>query len=213
MMMKTDPIDALIADLTPVVTVSATRAWTLVLGATMLATLAIALRFGLRADVVAGAPGAIIMIRGGTLLLLGAAATLSVITAAKPAVGQTSQGWRWALAAAALFPITSLYLAAMQGRFPEAVIHASSGPWCLGLSGGSALLIGGCLIAWLRSGAPTAINRVSWLTGLAAGAFGTFAYSLHCPSDTVHYIGLWYTAAIALCAGVGRLIIPQLIRW
>ncbi len=45
------------------------------------------------------------------------------------------------------------------------------------------------------------------------GSFGAFAYGLHCPSITVFYVGLWYTGAILLCALVGRLIVPRLIRW
>lgn len=213
MTMKPDAITALVDDLKPVMPVTPAHAWSIVGGATLIAVIAIVGQFGLRADLAAGTPHPMVLVRGGTLLLLGIAATLAVITAARPSVGQSSQGWRWALAAAALFPLSSLVLTAISGRFPRAVLEADSGPWCLALSSASALLIGGGLVAWLRTGAPTNPNRTAWLTGLAAGAFGAFAYSLHCPSDTVQYVGLWYTSVIALCAGAGRLIIPRLIRW
>lgn len=206
-------IDALVADLKPVTPVAPERAWAIVAAATLLSVAVILLIFGARADVMAGEPHPMVLLRGGSLLLLGVAATVAVIAAARPAVGQSSHGWRWAATAAALFPLSSLFLSVKQGGFPIAVVQASSGPWCLGLSTAAALLIGGGLTAWLRTGAPTAIDRAGWLTGLAAGAFGTFAYSLHCPSDTVHYIGLWYSAAIAISTGAGRLIVPRLIRW
>ncbi len=213
MMMKSDTITALVSDLKPVTPITPAHAWLIVGGTTLITVIAIAAQFGLRTDIGAGAPHPMVLVRGGTLLLLGIAATVAVITAARPSVGQSSQGWRWALAAAALFPLTSLSLTAISGNFPRAVLEADSGRWCLALSSAAALLIGGSLVAWLRTGAPTNLNRTAWLTGLAAGAFGVFAYSLHCPSDTVHYVGLWYTGVIALCAGAGRLIIPRLIRW
>ena len=54
---------------------------------------------------------------------------------------------------------------------------------------------------------------IGWLVGLASGSFGAFAYGLHCVSITVFYVGLWYTGAVALCALLGRLIVPRLIRW
>ena len=75
------------------------------------------------------------------------------------------------------------------------------------------LAIGGALTLWLRQGAVTDLRRAGWLVGLGAGAFGTFAYSLHCPSDSVHYIALWYSLALALCAAIGRLAVPRLLRW
>lgn len=212
--MKSDfSIDALVTELAPVRPLAPREAWVAVAGATAVMTGVIAAGYGLRSDILAGAPDPIVVIRAGILLLLGIASTIAVTTSARPAIGQVSHGWRWALAAAALFPVTSMGLALAAGAFPMAVVKASSGPYCLALSGASAVLIGGLLVAWLRRGAPTAIDRVSWLTGLAAGSFGTFAYSLHCPSDTVHYIGLWYTLSIALIAGLARIIVPRLIRW
>jgi hypothetical protein len=117
------------------------------------------------------------------------------------------------LAAAALFPVTSAILSMMNGGFPTDVVQSANGPWCLGISTGGAIMIGAMLTFWLRRGAPINANRTGWLVGLAAGSFGTFAYSLHCPSDTVYYIGLWYSSAVGLCAALGRLIVPYLIRW
>jgi hypothetical protein len=88
-----------------------------------------------------------------------------------------------------------------------------SGVYCLifSLIGGSATAIP--MVAALRKGAPTSPERAGWLTGIASGGMGAFAYNFHCPYDSLVYIGFWYSAAVALCAIAGRLIVPRFIRW
>jgi hypothetical protein len=206
-------IDDLVADLRPVRRLSGSQAAAGTGLALVSAIIIVAWQWGLRADIIAGEPEGIVMIRGGSLLLLGCATLIAVIGSARPSVGQASSGWRWALAGAALFPLASLLLMMKEQALPMAALTASSASWCLGISGASALLIGSVLTAWLRKGAPTVLPQAGWLVGLTAGAFGTFAYSLHCPSTTIHYIGIWYSLTVALCAGAGRLIVPPLIRW
>ena len=122
-------------------------------------------------------------------------------------------GWRWALAAALLFPATSLALVLGGTPFPDGVLHASSAPWCLGISLASALTIGSMLTAWLRRGAVTELNRAGWLTGLAAGGLGTFVYNLGCARNSVHYVALWYGLAVGISAVAGRLLVPRALRW
>jgi hypothetical protein len=211
--MAMNPIDNLVEQLTPVRRLRPAAAWALVLGATALATAAIAARFGLRSDVMAGHPAGLVLLRGGVLLLLGSSALAALVAAARPGVGQTSHGWRWALGAALLYPLATLILSLAEGAMPQDELASASGPWCLMLGGGSGLAIGAALTLWLRQGATVALNRAGWLVGLAAGAFGTFAYSLHCPSETVQYAGIWYTAAVGLCALGARAIVPPLLRW
>ncbi len=213
MKMSDAVIEALVADLTPVRRVRPLDALLLVGSAVAVAVAAVILRFGLRADLAQGIFVPLVLLRCGVLLVLGLAALSAVVSAARPGVGQISHGWRWALGMAALFPLTSLVMMAAERAIPMADVMASSGKYCVGISLVSGLLIGGVLMLWLRRGAPTALNRAGWLTGLAAGSFGTFAYALHCPSNTVHFIGLWYTLAVALCAGAGRLIVPRVLRW
>ena len=206
-------IDTLVAELTPVRPVSPRDGFALMAMATIVAVALVAVMFGLRGDVVNGTPEPIVIVRGGILFVLGLAAVSAVVASARPSVGQSSTGWRWALAAAALFPLTSLVLGLANRQEALSEVLSVTGLWCLGISGVNAVFIGGLLILWLRQGAPTSIVRTSWLVGLAAGSFGTLAYSLHCPSTTVYYVGLWYTLAIALSAGVARVIVPRLIAW
>ena len=151
--------------------------------------------------------------REGMLLILGFASLAAVVASARPGVGQGSSGWRWALAAASLFPLSSLFLLLDGGSVPEYRLNSADGRQCLIVSLSGALLIGAALTLWLRRGAPTALDKVGWLVGLTAGSFATFAYGLHCAHVTIAYVGLWYTGAVALSAVIGRLIVPRLIRW
>lgn len=211
--MQSFSIDALVDDLTPVRRVDPRSGWMLALGGVLLCVGVVASLFGLRDDIMAGQPEGIVLLRAGALLLLGFAALAAVVESARPRVGRrSSSGWKWALACALLFPAVALAVSLANG-LPMDDVMAETAVACLMISSVSALLIGGGVVAWLRRGAVTALERTGWLTGLAAGAFGTFAYSLHCPSATITYIGLWYSAAIALCALGGRLLVPRLLRW
>ena len=210
--MKID-IEALVADLQPVRPVEPRGGILLTLAAAGVAAAIVAAWLGLRPDIVAGKPHPMVMMREGMLLVLGFASLAAVVASARPGVGQSNTGWRWALAAASLFPLTSVVMSFAGDGFPTEVLFAVDGPVCLALSICGGLMIGAALTLWLRQGAPTALYRIGWLVGLASGSFGTFAYGLHCQSVTIFYVGLWYTGAIALCAVIGRLVVPRLIRW
>ena len=206
-------IDSLVADLRPVRPMSGRIGMAIVIGMAALAVLMTAIGFGLRPDVLALHPSELVLLRSGTLLLVGLSAAAAVIASAQPGVGLRRGGWRWALAAAALFPLTSLLLVLGGAEFPAWIFTARSVPFCLGISLVGALAIAGPLVLWLRRGAVTEQARVGWLVGLTAGALGTFAYNLACPSDTVHYAAVWYTLTVATAAVIGRLTVPPLLRW
>lgn len=206
-------IDQLVAELEPVRPLRA-RAGMAVVTVAVLAMIALtAPVFGLRPDVARLAPRDIVLLRSGALLLAGFAAAWAVVRSASPGVGARRDGWRWALAAAALFPLTSLALVLGGTPFPMAVVRASSAPWCLGISLLSAAAIGTALTAWLKRGAVTELRRAGWLTGIASGALGTFVYNLGCPSGSVHYAALWYTLAVGIAALAGRCVVPGVLRW
>lgn len=216
-MTSTFDIEALVADLAPVRRVRGGDAMAIAIGATLISCLAVVAQIGIRPDIVAGNPHPIAVIRMGLLLLLGFAAVAAIATAARPAVGKSHNGWMWALAAAAMFPLAAISRFVFHSVTGEPldsfVIDFQSGPLCLMVSGASAVWIGAVTTWWLRRGAPTALNRAGWLVGIAAGSLGTFSYSLHCNSDSIFYIGFWYSLAVLICAVAGRLIVPRLIRW
>ncbi|MBX7481049.1 NrsF family protein [Qipengyuania qiaonensis] len=206
-------IDSLVADLAPVRRAKARTGLLVVAAATLLAFAVTAPIFGLRPDVAALHPSEIVLLRSGALLLMGVAAAWAVIASSSPGVGSRRDGWRWTVAAALLFPVTSLALVLGGTPFPTWIFSASSAAWCLGISLTSALAIGSALTAWLRRGAVTEPDRAGWLTGLAAGALGTFVYNLGCSSSSVHYAALWYGLAVVISAVVGRLVVPRNLRW
>ncbi len=206
-------IEALIADLQPVRPVRSRDGIGLLLVAAVLVSGVAAWRYGLRPDIVAGAPNPMVVLRLGTLALLGLATGLAAIASVRPAVGTLRTGWQWALAAALLFPLAALVAMAWNGATAPVALAADYGETCLRISLASAMFVGGALTVWLRQGASVRPRLTGWLTGLAAGSFGTFAYALHCPMIDIVYIGVWYSAAIAVAALAGRLIVSPLLRW
>lgn len=205
-------IDSLVADLSPVRAIRQRDGGLLVLASVALCVVTVIALFGLRTDIVAFAPSGIVIARTAALLLVGIAATAAALTAVRPGVGNRSHGWLWALVAAAALPAAAV-LGALNGEARIGNVVSSSVPWCFAVSLSAAALIGGAMTRWLRTGAVTEPKRAAWLVGLAAGAFGTFAYSLYCPSSSIYYAGLWYTLSVGVSAVAGRCIVPGLLRW
>lgn len=69
------------------------------------------------------------------------------------------------------------------------------------------------LIWALRRGAPTNLRRAGATAGLVAGAIGAVAYAFHCPDDSIPFIAIWYGAMVSLCAAIGAMVGPRLLRW
>jgi hypothetical protein len=205
-------IEMMVAELEPVRAFRLSRGIIMVAALVSAAIVMILTIKGMRADLRAANPDPMFLLRAGLLLLLGSASGFAVLSMASPAVGKPGQSWKMALAAAALFPLAALILA-MTGGGGEAVHNFHYGLDCLKFSIIGALATAIPMVFWLRRGAPTSPNRAGWLTGVASGGLGSFAYGLHCPFNDVVYIGLWYTLAVGICAVIGRLIVPRLIRW
>lgn len=69
------------------------------------------------------------------------------------------------------------------------------------------------LIWALRKGAPTNLARTGAITGLVAGALGAAVFAFHHPGGSIPFIVLWYGGPIVLCAIVGAILGPRLLRW
>ena len=205
-------LDAMVAELEPVKPLRMPQAITAVLAIAIAAAALIVSVKGARTDVVALDPNPMFLLRAGLLLLLGGGCGWAALSMASPSVGKQGQSWKMAIAAAALLPLAALTLA-MTGRTEIAMANAHFGLQCMFFSGLSGLATAIPMVFWLRRGAPTSPERAGWLTGVAAGGLGAFAYGLHCPFNDVVYIGLWYSLAVGLCAVIGRLVVPRLIRW
>ena len=206
-------IDSLVDDLTPVKPLKARSGLALTLVIAAVFAVAVAVFGGLRGDILMGIPHPMFFLRAGALLLLGVTSSYAVIAMSQPAVGNSFKGWVWALLAALLFPATAIVMAMMAAPDNMAILVPRYGLECLGISMLLGTGIAATQIIWLRRGAPVALNRAGWLVGMSSGALGAAAYSLHCPFNSIFYVGLWYSLAVVLCAVVGRLVVPHLIRW
>ncbi|WP_421850145.1 NrsF family protein [Novosphingobium sp.] len=209
-------IAALVGDLTPVAPLRVWRGVAAGLFLTALAVLAVWLVLGLRADVLALHPAPIVIARGAILLAGGFAMLVAALRAGVP--GRADGGAMLAgTVLLGLLPISLMGLllnsivAGKRMPFEEAAPFEIAR--CFAVALVSALLVGAGLVLWLRRAAPTDLARSGWLTGWAAAALGTFAYSLFCPSGTMAFAAVVYPAAMLLAATAIRFAVPPLLRW
>lgn len=206
-------IDGLVSELRPVRLMRFSTGLGLVLVGLMLAGGTVLSMSPLRPDLAAGNPAPMLVVVLGLFLLLGLAAAFAVVAMARPRVGTDRDGWKWAAAMTALLPLAALIT--LPGHVGALVLSdfVSSGMDCLlvGLAAGLATFL--ALTYWLRRGAPTYPEQAGLLVGIAAGSFGIFAASLHCPSNDMLHIGVWHAMTVAVGGLAGRLIVPGLVRW
>jgi len=69
------------------------------------------------------------------------------------------------------------------------------------------------LIWALRQGAPTLLRLCGAIAGIVAGGLGAAAYAVACSSDTVPFIAIWYSGAIALCGLIGARLGRRFLKW
>lgn len=209
--------DALIADLVeglePVKPLRFGAGMVATLAAAALSSAVVVALFGLRPDWLEGRVNPLHLVATGLYLGLALAATVTVVVMSRPQVGSDYSGWRWAAAMTGLLPVAGLIVGISRGRDMLAAETMRHGGECLLLGGGASLLVFAMLVLWLRRGAPTAPDRAGLVAGVAAGAFGIFAFSLHCPDNDIVHIGIWHSAVVLAMAGLGRITVPRLIRW
>jgi hypothetical protein len=211
---KTDALIAeLVGDLEPVRPLRFAEGLALALAATGLSAAVVVWLFGMRADLMAGSVNPMHLVTTGLFFVLGLAASVTVVVMSRPHVGSDHGGWRWAAGMAALLPVTGLIVALSRGTDVMSAESMSHGADCFAIGGAASLLVFAALTAWLRRGAPTAPDRAGLVAGVAAGAFGIAAFSLHCPDNDIVHIGVWHSAVVLAMAGLGRLAVPHLVRW
>ncbi len=208
-----DFIDKLVAELRPVRVLSRRSGLGLVAVAAIAALLFAAFTVGLREDLLGGQLDPMFLLSSGLFMLLGIASTFTVVEMSRPSVGNLRDGWKWAAATAALLPTTALLLAAVDLFNGNGVVIDPDDRICLLYGTGLGLGVAAVLTFWLRRGAPTSPARAGLLTGIAAGSIGVFTFGLCCPHNDIMHIGFWHTLTVLVSAGLGRAIVPALIRW
>ena len=216
MSMNTPTTDALIAslvdDLRPVQPLRSRRAFVMLGAALVFTVLAVVWLEGLRADLLNVRFDPLFLIASGLYLLLGMAASVAVIMMGMPRVGNDTGGWKWAAAMAGLLPAVGTVML-FDGSHHGVLSTVYMGVPCTLAGMLSSSLTALLLVMWLRRGAPTSPELAGLLTGVGAGSLGIFAFSFHCPLVDIVHIGLWHSLAVALSAGLGRVIVPPLVRW
>ncbi|GAA0769261.1 NrsF family protein [Erythrobacter ramosus] len=206
-------IAELVGDLEPVKPLRFGAGMAATLAAATLSSAVVIALFGLRPDWLEGRVNPMHLLATGLYLGLALAATVTVVVMSRPQVGSDYSGWRWAAAMTGLLPVAGLIVGISRGRDMLSAETMRHGGECLVLGGGASLLVFAMLVLWLRRGAPTAPDRAGLVAGVAAGAFGIFAFSLHCPDNDIVHIGIWHSTVVLAMAGLGRITVPRLIRW
>lgn len=69
------------------------------------------------------------------------------------------------------------------------------------------------LVWYLRNEAPTRLRLTGAVAGLVAGAIGATAFALHHPGGSLPFVALWFGGPLLLCALIGAVLGPRLLRW
>ena len=208
-----DLIAGLVADLKPMATLRKRSGMALAVLALGGGAVGMLLLHGLRGDLAAGQPDAMVLISSGLFLVLALASSWAVVDMARPFVGARREGWGWTALMAGVLPVAALVLIAA-AWLRDAPSGLEPDGWnCMRFGLGWGLLTAAALVQWLRRGAPSRPYRAGLLTGVAAGAAGIFAVSLYCPHNDLVHIGVWHGLTVVLAGIAGRLAIPRLIAW
>ena len=69
-------------------------------------------------------------------------------------------------------------------------------------------------VAWaLRTGAPTHLVRAGAAAGLISGALSASACALPCANNQYVAVALCHGLALEICAGLGAIVGPRILRW
>jgi hypothetical protein len=214
MMSNSDALIAeLVGNLEPVKPMRFAHGFGLALASAAVSVLLVINYFGLRPDLQVGQFNPVHMISTGLFLGLAIAASMTVVVMSRPCVGADHSGWTWAAAMAALVPAAGLIVGLGNSEDLLSQNSIKHGAACFAIGSSASLLVFAMLVWWLRKGAPTAPDRAGLLTGIAAGSFGIFAFSLHCPESDIVHIGVWHSAVVLMMGAVGRAVVPSLVRW
>ena len=146
-------IEQMAAELQPVRAMKLRDGAILIALAVLVTILGVEVFDGLWRGILDGQASPFFLIGNGLLLILGIAATHSVITMATPRVGNSHEGPKWAMAMAAVLPLAA-FVTLLGHDHAMALVKDPYGLTCFGAGLLASVLTAGALIGWLRRGAP-----------------------------------------------------------
>jgi hypothetical protein len=180
--------------------------------ATTLAAAIIFLTLSIRPDlaIVAKTPG--FALKLAATIALGATAFSSVLRLSRP-----GDDWLPAAANLAIAPAL-LAMGIVVDYLPRSAMLSNEATNPNGFVCFAAIvLVGlaplGIILAALRHGAPTHPVMAGAVAGLLAGGITATVFVAHCISDSLLFVGTWYTLACATLAALGAMAARRLIRW
>lgn len=177
------------------------------------ATLAVWMGLGFRADLASALVTPISAIRIFLTGILGLAAVRIALQLARPEGRETARLWPLAaVAAVALGLLAWAYLTTP----PEARQMATVGKTmttCLVVIPLLSILPVASLLYALRQGATTAPARAGLVAGLAGSGLSAAIYALHCTEDSPLFYVTWYGLAIMGVTIVSAAIGARVLRW
>lgn len=211
---RADLIAALADNSTPVRRVRPWEGTALIIAAAAAAAIGASAVYGFWHGMFAGEASPFFWLTNALLLLLGAASTVALVAGALPQVGPRPNAPVWACALLGAVPLAAVIELALT---PHAHLHEGladpDGLHCLISALAAGLVVGIAAVLFLRRGAPVALARQGWLTGLASGALGTLAFGMTCPLDGMVHLGLWHVLPVPVAAVIARVVVPPLVRW
>ena len=213
--MRTDELIGLLsAHLEPVDSRKLARSIGLAIGVGSVLSLALILfAFGVRPDLANPNAQLFVAIKLAFTVGIVAAATACVSKLARPGADASA---RIALIALPFFAMLAAAILKLTGvPTPDWAGMMLRGEWldCLISIPAIAVIPFATIVFAVRAAAPTDLKRTGAVVGLVAGAISATAYALHCTSDSLPFITLWYGGTIGLCAVAGTVLGPSLLRW
>lgn len=122
---------------------------------------------------------------------------------------------RWLTGIIALCVVSGLFLGSLPGGV-SALLQRLAWTNGIGCASHIALLSTPPLLGLIllgRRGAPTDMRRTRLLVGLAAAAWGAFAFVFSCPFNDPVFIITWYGLGCAATVLLARYVLPRIARW
>jgi hypothetical protein len=168
---------------------------------------------GMRADLMTARAAVFLATKVGFAIAIIGIASIYLLRLARPG-GERQAAPLWvAVPFAAVILLAAVSLGSAPSSHWSGMVLSDEWLECL-LSIPVIAIVPFAILVWaVRKAAPTHLVRTGAFTGLVAGGISALAYALHCSSDSLPFVAVWYGGTIVLCTLAGATLGPRLLRW